>query len=1245
MAILRLHIGKIKVATCTGTDTIDFDSEYLVSLQDLKLKKKMYQPTEVIATLQIYLPVGTKWEPVGKKDIMNAFFHKIVVVDVLDDASIAKWTEAEAIDMIGNDYYVHEVIPTYKSDSLFVELRIYSLDKLLTLNNCCSSWTAKKLSENILASQLPKYGFPGAYKHLECDTSKMKHILKDGKEHIFPYLVQYNESFYDMLARTCNRWGEFLYWEDGKLRIGYDANNYGDVGSYYSMTFHDNTSTQRISAGNTYSPEATYDNNVLNSKVMKDGAAKVFGTIKNMADMKTGADYYWLRKVGQVLTNNKSVMNFLFDTAVNDLLAFAQQEAIVSQYNDKHNNDYFNKKKEYISTLDDQYGKDDNDVETLNQFSEYTPILNAGVYAEILAGEMLAEQNTVDINYDTTWPKLKLGNIINAGGEKYIVVEISSSLDKKNNLVFKVVGIAENEGKFYPMMIPSGHVRQSGPQVAVVADVEDPNKKNRVRLLYPWQLTLAEKSYDTITAADLKSLDLTDATPWLIYAASSGPKEAGVHGRHYLAEKVLVNYANNNVERPFVVGAVSTDTPRPLKTSSAVIQAPNGEFVKVHEGSGKGATAFMANFTPGLSLVNGFLDIPDLFGADNEMSKAFEGGVELGDKYGIWKISGSTDRRAIDISSPWGNVSINAFTGITVNAPNGNINIRGKNVSIEAGNNLTLKSGTNIRNKFASSYGGDARFNITSFMYDATAMAAKKLATMVESIVDLSLIRSLIEVYWKPQEGALTIQSNRYLMLGAGGALPGYPNQAYLKPKVFEEREKKLTDAVLPKPIKGMMEVLNLVPKIVDIIGRNYKERYERCVDMVFEFEQAIGNLHEFSDTYNPNDVCHNYWDLKDIFWDPNKIKIEASDIGFNNNVCNDEEISKVGEKSFNSYVYRSNLTSEALTDKDYIDTLKNEILDKRKQLKSKVVEKANALLYSIYNLIEEPHRIATNLTEYIGPMENYASAEYFKALQPALSAEKNRDTPFFKYAYDKDKKITDERTELMSFYISPDKLHCKALIRHIALQLVDSWGMKSKPIKFKIEDNKIVESDIPVKPQKPVTDEELANDALWQLYVESLQFIDSPANVGTLLDELADVFDPSKFNLATPFKEYYSWGNSKAGRILFGTGSTYCMNEDGTISELKARYNLGKLSKALYSEKQQNAYDRLNESIRGKLLNINLSKAAVDGDGAQIANNTGVEGQGSDDNDENLNFPIENNKYNNISNNNSNNDISNNSL
>ena len=1195
MARLRLTIGKFAVATEQETATIPFtidessEQNYLVSLKSFKLLKKMYQPTEIIAILQIYMSEGTGWKPVDKKKVMSAFYHQKVAVDVLstETTNTQELAFTKVIGTIGRDFYVHEVIPTYKTSSLFVELKIYSLDKLLTLSSYCSSWTAKKLCSNILESELPNYKIPyNAEKYLECDTSMVKHLVKDGQEHIFPYLVQYNESFYDMLTRTCNRWGEFLYWEDGKLRIGYDSDEdkVKEVSGYSSMTFHDNMSAQPISANSTYVSEAPYDNNVLKSTVKKDGAAMIFGTIKNMADMDAGADFYWLAKVGQVLTNNKSIMNFLFDTAVNDLIMWAQQEALVSQYNDKHNDAYFKKKKKYVSLLDEQYDKS---KKTLNQFSESDPILKAKDYAKILAGEMMAEQNTVDIEYDTIWPGLKLGNIIKVCGEEYIVAEISSHLNEKNSPVFNVVGIAKNEDAFYPMMIPAGHIRSCGPQVAVVVDVDDPNKKNRVRLKYPWQLTSVNPVYEAITASDLKGHDVSDATPWLIYAAPSGPASAGVHGRHYLAEKVLVNYANNNVERPFVVGAVSTATPGKLKTGSAVLQAPNGEYIKVHEGTGKGATAFIANLSPALSLANGFLDIPDLFG-DNEMSKAFEGGVELGDKYGIWNIKCSTDARSVKINSCWGNVSINAFTGISLNAPNGNISIRGKNVSIEAGNNLTLRSGTNVRNKFVSSYGDGAGFNIASFWYDVESMVAKKLASLVESVFDLSLIRSVIEVYWRPQEGALTIQSNRYLKLGAGGALPGYPDAAYLNPKALEKRDKKLSDKEIAQTLKmgpAMVDIINAVPKLVDKMIVNYKKSYTKCISKRDEFVQAIFNLSSCSNTQVIADICSQYDTLKNKLWDPQTKKIEEADLAFTD-ACKADSIDDISDLAVMAFEHYDASNAKKYSKKSQ-DALKNYILKRRVEYKADVVKKANELLESIAKLRTEPQKLGDLKAYGIGPRESDAPADYIKALQTAISAEKCKNSAMFKYAYNEQNAITDARANLTEEAIRDTNFHRNALVRLIALNLIEGWGMEPKAIKFKLNGNKIVESKIAATPQKPASDADLENEAKWNLYVRSLQFTKPLSKSTTLLDEVAAVFDPNNFNLAIPIKEYYSWGNARAGQILFGTGSTFSMKSDGTISKVDTHHNQGKITKALLSESEQGAYDRLNESVQRRLKRL----------------------------------------------------------
>lgn len=1182
-----MPVGKTKVDVNLSVDAFNFE-------------QKMYAPDEL--TVKIFIDPTRVADEKERKEFFSMEKLTQMFANRKVELSFSNQVDGnEQSYTVGKDYYVHEVTPCKQPDKVYVQLKIYSPDKLLTLSQYCRSFTAKKLGGDILKSELPNYKLPYQKdENVKYDTTQMKHLLKGQQEHIIPYLVQYNESFYDLLARTTNRSGEFMYYYDGKLRIGYDGDESKAVeitDHFKSITYHNTTLAQPKQENvGPVNLEAPYDNNVLNSTVQKDGAAKVVNTIKNMADLETGADRYWLQKVGQVLTNNKPLMNFMFDTAVDDLLAWAQADSLASQYNDKHNDDYFKKKKEYISLLDEQYDKG---KKTLNQFSEADPIFTAKDYAGVLAGELLAERNTICIDYDTFAPALHVGQLIKVDDKLYIVSEMTVKSDIVNSyvvkddmsvvavpskrLVFQVKAIGMNEDKkFYPMMIPAGHVRQSGPQVAVVVDADDPTKKNRVRIKYPWQLSSVNSSYEKIVASNLKPSDVIDASPWLLYAASSGPAGAGVHGRHYLAEKVLVNYVNNNIERPFVVGAVSTATPSVLKTSAAVLQSPNGQYLKVVEGTGQGATAFMANFSPGLSLASGFFDYPDIFG-DNEISKAFEGGVELGDKYGIWKISGSTDKRAINISSPWGNVKVSAFTGITLDAPNGNIKIRGKNVSIEAGNNLNLVSGTNIKNKFVSGYGDDYPFSMTTFMYDVGVVVSKKLASMVESMFDLSLIRSVIEVYWRPQEGALSIQSNRYLKMGAGGAMPGYPDSAYLNPKKLEERDEKMLDKQLPDTLKMgpvMAELLSKLPKIADSMIVRYKSRYNNCISKKSELEKSIYRLFDYSDATAISGVCNGYEALKPKLWDPNTKKLTEADLGFTDD-CASDSIEKVCAISMLR-------TSEEKFKKKLNISLKNYILKRRVECKKDVVDKANALLESIRILRTEPMKVVDLVAGGVGPTKWKAPADYTKALLDAISAEKCKDTTFYKYACDQNNVITDERTSLTNAILVNVNFRKKALIRRAALNLMEGWGMESKPCKYKWENNKVVSSNVAIKPARPANEDELEDEAKWNLYVRSLQFTKPVSSSLGLLDELAAaVFDPSHLGLATPIREYYSWGNAKAGQILFGTGATYSMKADGTISKLETHRNQARISRALLSEKDQEDFDRLDDTMQRTLMSL----------------------------------------------------------
>jgi hypothetical protein len=129
------------------------------------------------------------------------------------------------------------------------------------------------------------------------------------------------------------------------------------------------------------------------------------------------------------------------------------------------------------------------------------------------------------------------------------------------------------------------------------------------------------------------------------------------------------------------------------------------------------------------------------------------GGFEISDYYGVYSIKGCTHNRSIDISSPYGNVSIDAFQGITINAPLGDVKIVGKNVSIEARNNLTIESGTNIK----------------PFIKGKKADWINKTLDVANSeFLDISVYRNLLEAVLRPIGGTMLLKSNRYMRLEAG---------------------------------------------------------------------------------------------------------------------------------------------------------------------------------------------------------------------------------------------------------------------------------------------------------------------------------------------------------------------------------------------------------------------------------------------------------------------------------------------
>jgi len=1127
------------------------DIKFKLNMTNIRFDKKMYSPNEIVADIQLSVecaPNKIRKAFISKSDLDTIFVNKQVKL-VCDETIVC------------DDYYVHEVIPRRYKDEMWVTLKIYSPDKLMTLKPGCSAFVAQELS-SIVEKEKTNYAIPylTTYKQNEkgemvidtttpvgIDCSNMQNLkqVKDGatSEHIFPYLVQYNESFYDFLARTANRWGEFMYYESNKLNIGNTApaattSTKDSISGYSLLTWH-NLADKELDDKTTYGSEAFPDKNLLDNVIVRDKYDEVRGTLENAGDLEKGADTFWMSKVAQVFGNDKNMSQFALDALIDDTMTIAQTHARVDKNNSRINEKYLKYDDAYEDTAHTkkkpQYEVEDKIVTQFNQFSEMNPIVDATKYGTILKGELEAGKNAIKVEYDTKFPGLKLGSIITFESKQYIVIEVEGYqpevINKNDNgyyehayktseVRYRITAIASQGTAFYPMMLPSGHIRKSGPKIAVVVDVDDPLRCNRVRVKFPWQLTTFNKDYEKISADDLNNQTDTQKaestpSPWLIYASASGPKGAGIHGRHYLAEKVLVDFADGNVERPYVVGAVSRDVPGGVKTGSAVLAAPNGESIKVHEGTGLGVAAFLGSMNPGLKFIRGFVGPfgQDIIWKNNEA--CLEGGVDISDKYGIWSIKGSTHDRNISIKSPWGDVKIDAFTGITISAPNGDVKIKGKNVSIEAGNNLTLTSGKNIKNQLFPSLGKNpisgedaGSWFAELFGGQIFATATSKIASLGLNFFDLSMLRNVFEVFLRPDEGLLEIKSNRYMKLEAGKGNAYYPDDAYRDWKKswasIKERNIKTSRLFVAKNMLSDVEkLLSRIEPFVYDYSNILVSRYNDACEAKNTMDKELSNLKAIIGQIDPIDT-QNYKKMLEEAWNQDVslpyVDLADGDIKFHASADinpQDSNLKKLSRlfcvryiNSFRKMIYALMSTAHSA------DFFKNS---------GKNYLKIESYGFSKKTIMSIAASLDTNAFQTIGTFTN---AE--KMLGSKLQIDTFR---------------TRERTILR---------------RTIALVILEALGFDD------VERAKDAQGKIPEKPKSNDLD-----GPKWNDYIGSIRSIpglsaDRCFFVKKNVKALNQVWD----NLAIwrPFSEYAAWSDNANGEILFSSDNkTYklgCQNE-----------------------------------------------------------------------------------------------------
>ncbi len=333
--------------------------------------------------------------------------------------------------------------------------------------------------------------------------------------------------------------------------------------------------------------------------------------------------------------------------------------------------------------------------------------------------------------------------------------------------------------QYLPLPLPNATRGKARPQAAVVKDVSDPSDLNRVRIMYPWQKKVDKGTKpaapkciqiqsDVISKRRIERFEqsmknVDNLSPWIRVAAPMAGKGYGVKFLPRVDDEVMVDYENGDMERPFVVGSLYSQRTGGT-TATTSITSPAGDVVQFFETS-KQAYGATKSFVPVLKAFQ-FL-APDL---EYDAIDPLSGGIVMQDKNSLNKIMLSTPSRTISIASSLGNVTIDAFKGISIKAPFGKVSIEGKDVEIKASNKLTLESGGNIKKtKFFSKK--DFGKNVVS---DFGENLGKDLKATFD-LVDVEFARCLWDAVMRPVDGTLQIHSGRYLCLEGGSGTVALP--------------------------------------------------------------------------------------------------------------------------------------------------------------------------------------------------------------------------------------------------------------------------------------------------------------------------------------------------------------------------------------------------------------------------------------------------------------------------------------
>lgn len=331
--------------------------------------------------------------------------------------------------------------------------------------------TKEKLQKTLNEKEALSQNISIRIQELDSEIKKLNSIINDGtksqfnknprylyyndKEFIQPYLVQYNESFFDFLVRVSNRCGEFLYYEDGYFNIGWEKKTKKDkddkeqdditpITEYVSVNFSDETATAWkenyiVSSHHNYSlrenkvkrfPSELQDNENIqlqDSQLASDEnlvSLPPKDEYTKWQDFALWPGYFFINAVTDIVNSAdmiEAAVNLISDTGITILNCGLSAKATNDDYEDKNF-------KKGIYTNDRKNG------DRIHPFSTSESVKNTldsyvtfslEFYEAVRKGIEANERSRIQIALGDHFYPLTLGCLIELDGKKYIVVQMN----------------------------------------------------------------------------------------------------------------------------------------------------------------------------------------------------------------------------------------------------------------------------------------------------------------------------------------------------------------------------------------------------------------------------------------------------------------------------------------------------------------------------------------------------------------------------------------------------------------------------------------------------------------------------------------------------------------------------------------------------------------------------------------------------------------------------------------------------